>query len=232
MRGFFILLMLSNILFFSWVFYFSERDEPATPSMDMLGNRLVMLSEIPTNERPPLRQGQVERAASSTPARILEESPTTSIASMRCVTVTNIPNTADRDNLLNRLRELGVSQIEIGEEAGIRSNYWVILPAFRSREEANSMANRLTGQQLRDFFVVRSGEHENAISLGVFSTLERAQSRLNQINTLNLSGVNPEIEMMQLPTRSHWLRFRIGVEKSLPVEVLRAVGEFQENDCP
>ncbi|MBE0511234.1 MAG: SPOR domain-containing protein [Chromatiales bacterium] len=232
MRGFFILLILSNILFFSWVLYIGERDEPAIPSVDMPGNRLVVLSEIPTDERPPLRQGQVERAAPSTPARILEESPLAGIPSMRCVTVTNIANTADRDSLLIRLRELSASQIEIGEEGGTRSNYWVLLPAFRSRGEADAMANRLTGLQVRDFFVVRSGEHENAISLGVFSSMERAQSRQTQINTLKLSGVKPEIEIMQLPTRSHWLRYRIGAEKSPPVAVLRAVGEVQETDCP
>lgn len=233
MRGFFVLLLLSNVLYFSWVFYFGDSTELTIPAAEMPGNRLIMLSEIPTDERPPLRQGQVERHAPPTPVRSSEEAPSVATnRSMRCMRVSNIQNHAELDNLISRLRGIGAVQIETGEEAGVRTNYWVLLPPFQSREEANSVANRLTGQRVRDFFVVRSGEHENAISLGVFSTLERAKSRQAQINTLNLNGTKPEIEMMQLPVRSHWLAFRIGLDNRVPVEVIQSVGALSEKDCP
>jgi hypothetical protein len=231
MRGFFVLLLLSNVLYFSWNFYFADKPDVDVIVPDMPGERLIMLSELAAKERPALRKGQLERSPPvHEPEKAANINP---LADMRCLTVRNIPDKAEVDKLIGQLRESGAMQIETGEEAGLRINYWVMLPAFRNRDEANSMANRLAGQQLRDFFVIRSGEHENAISLGVFSSLERAQSRQAQINALNLSGVKPEIETMQLPTRSHWVAFRVGTDGGrVPEALLQSVGELREADCP
>jgi hypothetical protein len=232
MRGFFVLLLLSNVLYFSWNFYISDKPDVDVLAPEMLGERLIMLSELAVNERPPLRKGQLEQTPLTTngPEKAARTSPPNDT---RCLTVRNIPDRADVDKLIELLRESGAMQIETGEEAGLRISYWVMLPAFQNRNEANAIATRLAGQQLRDFFVIRSGEHENAISLGVFSSLARAQSRQAQISALNVSGIKPEIETMQLPVRSHWVAFRVGADGvSVPEAQLQSVGELREADCP
>ncbi|MFO7643396.1 MAG: hypothetical protein R6W95_03340, partial [Desulfosarcina sp.] len=45
---------------------------------------------------------------------------------------------------------------------------------------ADEAAAMLDGKSVKDFFIVRSGEYENAVSLGVFSGPERARSRSEQ----------------------------------------------------
>jgi hypothetical protein len=85
-----------------------------------------------------------------------------------------------------------------------RSGYWVILPAVESRKEANKNIQRLKKIKIKDYFLVATGEHENAISLGVFSQKKLARKRVDEMIRL---GFIPRMERVALPRKVYWLNW-------------------------
>jgi hypothetical protein len=60
--------------------------------------------------------------------------------------------------------------------------YWVNIAKAQDRGAAEVITNALRADGVTDFYIVPSGDDQNAISLGVFSELERAQRRLQQLS--------------------------------------------------
>ncbi len=84
-------------------------------------------------------------------------------------------------------------------------NYWVMIPPFDSRAAARKVVSQLQSHGLRDFYLVRGGEYENAISLGVFSTESAALRRLERIRALPLSGSGPRLDHIELTAKRYWI---------------------------
>ena len=80
--------------------------------------------------------------------------------------------------------------------------FWVIIPAAKSRKAAKKQVKRLKELGIRDYFLVATGSHKNAISLGVFSKSSSARRRLK---AMQKKGVEAEITPVDLPKRSYWL---------------------------
>ena len=85
-----------------------------------------------------------------------------------------------------------------------RSGYWVILPASKSRKEANKYVQRLKKLNVRDYFLVATGPHENAISLGVFSRKKHARQRVDEMIRM---GFIPRMESVAFPRKVYWLNW-------------------------
>ena len=64
--------------------------------------------------------------------------------------------------------------------AGQGTNWRVYLPDLESAEAAQAMAARIGAAGFSDFLVMREGE-ANSIALGLFSTLEGAQRRVESL---------------------------------------------------
>lgn len=59
--------------------------------------------------------------------------------------------------------------------------WWVYLPAHARREQALAQAHRLAAKNVRDYFVVSSGEQPNSISLGLFKDPANARKRRDEV---------------------------------------------------
>jgi len=244
-RGFFFLLLLSNVSLVAWQ-YFEERSKneivDVYRGIAMVNNGLTLISELPEQRRPKLREAeQPERDTSAVGAAPTEKSAevegeptaaaesTTGIArDSRCYRIGDIVEKESVNKLMAWLRKNGASAIEQGQQQIKRSNYWVILPAYASREKANEAAEILLAKRIRDFFIVRSGDHENAISLGVFSTRERAERRYAQIVELKARLRKPKIESVERPAIRYQVTYKLKGEQ--PME--RLVSYLKQAQLP
>ena len=85
-----------------------------------------------------------------------------------------------------------------------RSGYWVILPASESRKEAQKHITKLKKLKITDYFLVATGPHQNAVSLGVYSQKKLARRRVDEIIRL---GFIPRMESVSLPRKVYWLNW-------------------------
>jgi hypothetical protein len=105
-----------------------------------------------------------------------------------------------------------------------RKGFWVLIPPEASRQQAKAHISELKKQNVKDYFLVVTGEQNNAVSLGVFSRSELAQRRYEQIKKL---GFKVRIRQIDLPLREYWLDW--SKEQQLLPEVLDSFRERYPN---
>lgn len=224
MRGLFFLLLLSNAAFFVWqiVTPLEEGVNDSVLSAPVIKDGLTLLSELAPEKRPSLREaagddlvpvmphsgesGQETNASVSSSETTYEESSDEAGKAL-CWRVDAIDSEAALEGLLRLLQGNGGRVIEKSETQGTKSNYWVMLPPYPNRAKADEAAAILGGKRIKDFFIVRSGEYENAVSLGVFSERERAERRYDQIVALKVRLRKPRVETIDLPAKYYSVIF-------------------------
>jgi len=80
----------------------------------------------------------------------------------------------------------------------VDKGYWVFLPKYPTRVEAEQAIKDMTAAGAREFYVMPDGAMANAISLGVYGSLERAEERRKQLNDLGLKldvMIEPQTEI-------------------------------------
>lgn len=80
--------------------------------------------------------------------------------------------------------------------------WWVYLPARASREQALAQAHRLAAKNVRDYFVVASGEQFNSISLGLFKDPSNARKRRDEMVA---AGFSARMSERTESTSEYWL---------------------------
>ncbi len=222
MRGFFVLLLITNLLFLGWQIWF-EPDNKKTPAyggVPMVNEGLHLLSELDEEKRPaqrkfmPLEDNASEArvpklepiAAESLPETVVTKE-TSSVA--LCYQSSPLETLKEAKAIQQSLLKLGIQDSRRETIQTHKANYWVMLKAYKSRGKANEAAEILKSQQVKDFFIVRSGRYENALSLGVFSTRERAEKRYKQIAGLKVRLRKPVIEVLELPVKRLVVHFNL-----------------------
>jgi hypothetical protein len=222
MRGFFVLLLITNLLFVGWQIGFEPESGELPPygGMALTNDGLLILSELDEAKRPPQRKFiPLEDRATETPAPKVEliaaETPaeasvavTPSITTF-CYQSTPLVTLKEAKALQQSLLKLGIQDSRRETIQTHKVNYWVMLKAYKSLDKANEAADILKKQRVKDFFIVRSGRYENAVSLGVFSTKERAEKRYKQIAGLKVRLRKPLIEALELPAKRLIVRFEL-----------------------
>lgn len=112
-----------------------------------------------------------------------------------------------------------------------RPGLWVFIPPAGTRKSAQEQVNRLKAQEIKDYFIVVTGEHTNAVSLGVFSQADLAQRRYDELKNL---GFNVKLQKVDLPLREYWLDWpKASVLNAKKLEAIHAqfdgVGQTERN---
>lgn len=87
--------------------------------------------------------------------------------------------------------------------------YWVMYPPFENPASATTTFNLLKKTGIGDFYLIRSGEYENAISLGIFSTRSAAEERRDKLAQNISLQVRPEIEIRHRDGERLWVEVDI-----------------------
>ena len=191
------ILLLLNLAFGLWhyrsqqVAFVEDRNED-----DNL--RLVLLSEYLSQQAP---------SEKPDPEYIEEKQA-------RCYTLGPFKTTATAAGLRKELEDLGITAQRRISKDNTRQGYWVIIPPESNRNAAKAHVKILKEKEVKDYFLVVTGEQTNAVSLGVFSRSELAQRRYEEIKEL---GFSVRIEKVDLPLREYWLDWPI--EQTLLPEV-------------
>lgn len=223
------LLVLANIGLAAW-FFWDRAPMPLSDSSPVAHHsgerRLRTLRELPSSElvvletsnaEPPSLPAeplpQLTALVAGEPDATVEPAPegdtlpeVPAVAqSASCLRIANIDKKVVRDTLAAKLLAQDLMVLERGEAFEERQTYWVYLPPFKSAAAAREGIATLTKLKQRDFMLVRVGEFENAISLGLFSQQEGAEKRLKEINALGLKTRPAEIRTRTASFRSYWL---------------------------
>ena len=179
------LLLIFNIGFAAWHFRgLDMREDGATERLELNNeNELVLLSE--------LRQKHAQDETEASGARL-------------CYSLGPFINKIEADKTQSLLQQQEVTSKQIKLRDTSRTGFWVLLPASGTRDEANKAITRLKALKVKDYFLVATGSHENAISLGVFSQKNLARRRVDEMIRL---GFVPSMESVALPRKVYWLNW-------------------------
>lgn len=130
--------------------------------------------------------------------------PVRSAAKSHCLRIAEFTSEADAIRAARRLQHAGARIRARGKVSSTDSRYWIILPPFRSAKAAHAALAQLQRSGLKDYYLVRSGDNKNAISLGVYSSHDAARRRYREIRDLKF---HPRIQEISVPTVSWWVDF-------------------------
>ncbi len=234
MRGLFLLLLLTNIALLTWQYVLRDMGQEASindSAVPRVNEGLTLISELPAEQEPALRETADDEVwakpwKEESPRETILPKNTRTVSSQNilgegnskakdeqmaiCLSVEDIESESALQRLQQMLTKSGAKLIEKGEKEGTKANYWVMLPPYPNRRKADEAAAILSAKKIKDFFIVRSGEYENAVSLGVFSEHERANLRFKQIVALKVRLRRPRIETIDLPAKGYFITFKVG----------------------
>ncbi|MDW5417776.1 SPOR domain-containing protein [Iodobacter sp. CM08] len=134
------------------------------------------------------------------------------------------------DTMRQRLKSLGLAS----SEANISGKVWVYIPPQTDLELANRKAQQLSSQGVQDYYVINNGGRwQNAISLGVFSSREGAERRLNELKN---QGVKSAVvrERDDSPSHTVFTLRKISPEQQQKLEKLNSQlkgAQLQTSNC-
>ncbi|HID45815.1 MAG TPA: hypothetical protein EYP34_08685 [Chromatiaceae bacterium] len=82
--------------------------------------------------------------------------------------------------------------------------YWVMIPEMPDTASAEAMLNRLRKAGFEDLWLMRKGEHKNAISMGLYTQERYAQRYADNIRE---KGFEPVVVPKQKNARVYWVLF-------------------------
>jgi hypothetical protein len=174
MRILFLLLLLANAVFYAYAFVARERGaaETAGPELQINAEKIRIVKRVEKAEG----SGAKVVSAVNTPAACLEWG------------IIAGPDVVRADAALARLELRADSVRRVMSDA---AGYWVHIPALKNKAELDKKMSEVKAFGVTDVSAVQdSGLGRNAISLGIFSTEEAAQTRLA---TLKAKGVRSAV---------------------------------------
>ena len=189
MRAAVFLLIFANLLFFAWAQgYFGPPANPDALRVAQQLNaervRVVARGDAPPVPAPPKAAEQPVKSEDAAPAAADKSEP----AVDACVRIADLPQAdAARVDALLADGWPGFKAKSTAQEGG--PGYWVYVPPLASKQDADNKAAELKRLHVPELFIVQeSGAYNRAISLGLFSTREAANARLEALRTLGVKS--------------------------------------------
>jgi SPOR domain len=212
-RLLFVLLIALNIAVAAWLWLGEDgAHNPIASDRDV--PRLQLLAEVPPAAHsvalpPPATQGLSSSGSApvvaqtapapevlATVAPVLPATPLAAAStkrSYRCLALGPFLTQADvrgaRTALAPKVARLRTRQ----EQTALSHGWRVYLPALPTREQALALARKLDAKDVKDYFVVSSGDQPNTISLGLFHDPANARKRRDDVAALGFPARMSEL---------------------------------------
>lgn len=172
MRAFVFLLILANLMFLAWTQgYIGASSDP-----DALRVQQQLLADqvkVVARDEPPAETIKTEKAVKAVEKKVEEvcflmsDLPIAEIVRLESVL-------AEKLNAFRAMRIVNAAA----------ASYWVYISPLATRQEADKKATELKKLRVPEFFVVQdAGANYFAVSLGIFSSRQAANDRLEQLRT-------------------------------------------------
>jgi hypothetical protein len=215
------MLVAINIVLFLWIQYGVSQSETsssvAKQTADFGG--ILLASEIAIPAEKPMEPKTVEpqssirsETAMESAQRVIVEDSKSTISSMPryCGELGPVRSRNMAVGYRRTLLKIGASEARVEPRTGKEEvGYWTMIPEMPDTASAEAMLRKLQKAGLKDLWLMRKGEHKNAISLGLYTERRYAQ---RHANTIRKKGFSPVVVPKQKNTRVYWIVFS-GVEK-------------------
>jgi hypothetical protein len=152
------------------------------------------------------------------------ERPRTSLVAAkprpRCVSIGPFATAELAEKAQVRLTEAKQVAIRRSEENKIESSYWVHLAPFANRQQAERRLKEVERLGIRDILIMPDADGKPAISLGLFTSADNAQKRLQE---LAQKGVQAQQDVRYRTERLSWFDLRLPEPAGAALERLRAI---------
>lgn len=239
MRWIFLILLLANVVYFGWELDRETRmrmqnTTVATPVPASAG-RLTLIREM--DNPPPARstsdtietsEGETDAAGGGATLplaeKLVEQLPDiragglgAELGAAYCITYGPLPEESQARGLNDwfRSRDAGTRLRHTDREK--RGLFWIYLAPQESRAQAEKLLEKLRTQGIRDYRLIRRGNLENAISLGLFSNQHAVNERLGELKD---KGYKPVVVPYTDVNRVYWLDVKIRSAADAMEEVL------------
>lgn len=207
MRTLCLILILANVLFFSWSqlidVHVSALDRETTTAAAP-PPRIVLAREAtpaPSSEPTQIKDIQPPNVAplsDSAPAA----ATTAAADSFSCTSVGPFAELADAAQAQAALKAAGFTPRQRLEQGELWVGYWVSVQDFESREAAEKALKTLLDNGMTDVYLMPGSDPANVLSLGVFSDYQRAQHRAEEVRAL---GFAPRINDRKRAGAVYWI---------------------------
>lgn len=180
MRTLALLLILVNVCFLFWSQYIDVQPMPvATPNTETTRAPRLMLARERTSAE------QTSNAA----------------AQLSCISIGPFTQSNDVNQVQQRLQEASYSVAPRTEQGEIFAGYWVSLPSFAKRTDAEQALQRLRAGGINDAYLLAE-ETPPVISLGLFNEQSHAERRRDEAAKL---GFEPQVQTRTRAGELYWL---------------------------
>ena len=239
MRAIFLTLLVANLLFMAWARWIdAPRDAGAHDALSHLP-RLQLVDE---NGAPKPTSANLPNSANSPApppalAPVVAEKVALQIPNLpqvaRCTSVGPFNDIAHAARAAGLLTQRGFKLQQRAEEGETIEGYWVFVGGLNSDQDVNDVVAQLTTHGFTDAHVMKNFSTNRRISVGMFSTQERAEKRAAAVKAL---GLSPEVGERRFPGTVYWVDVALASpEQKPPQEYLFAdIGHarVQMQPCP
>jgi len=240
MRNIFLALVLANLGFAAWHFWYSEPAAPAGARAP--GPSIMLVSEARSTEERAEPAQSTERAAEPEPSPVApvatlaaappDAPPAASPAAERCTSVGPFRELSQAATAAANLRAAGYDPVQRVAEGDIWVGYWVYLERIATEAQANEILANLRANGVTDSYVIPDSGDNNIVSLGVFSEISRAGRRREEVRAL---GYEPTVRDRTRRGTVYWIDVRLAPDQALDFETLQTPGRIlrlEQRPCP
>jgi hypothetical protein len=208
-RAVFLVLLSANLLFLAWARWIdAPRDTGPQDSLSRLP-RLQIVNESPSGPKPTSAHSTFERpilATSTLTDATLAMAERTSLRTagpaQACTSVGPFNDIASAARAAGLLTQRGFSLQQRAEEGETIEGYWVFVGGMQSDEEVAVVVGRLEKSGFTDAHIMKNYSTNRRLSVGMFSTRERADKRAAAVRNM---GLQPEIGERKFPGTVYWV---------------------------
>lgn len=193
-RALLLLLILANCGLLAWHRWYELPADASQSTAPALGGKpLQLATELTPTQRKALAAEETPASATAPQAAVAAStSAAIAGAATACAAYGPFPSDDAVQQGAARLKPLGLQVSEHLVPGKSKLGYWVYLPPFGSKREADAATGLLKRRGVADIYVVADEANRNAISLGVFSQRSGALERQKAMRKLGYHALMAE----------------------------------------
>jgi len=232
-RAIFLTLLACNLLFLAWARWIDSPRDPAIQT-DRLSKlpRLQLVTDSPPGSKPTADQSAPGDSLAAVPQRTSLDLPD---LRQSCTSVGPFNDIASAARAAGLLTQRGFTLHQRAEEGETIEGYWVFVSGLQSDDDTTRLITRLEKSGFTDAHVMKNYSTNRRVSVGMFSTRERAEKRAAAVRNI---GLEPEIGERKFPGTVYWvdvsLKRGLGFKQLPPEYSFTEIGyaKVQMQPCP
>ena len=201
MRNLFLLLLLSNLLFFGWQrWVFVDNEKGVNIVKAPKSGEQIELAAAQPNTPVQIALESID----SEPEELPVEIP--AFVGRACVSIGPFSEVKDAAGELAQLKTLGMQAAQRATQGDVFMGHWVHVNAVPSRASGRRLVTKLHDGGIKDAYLIIGDAGDNTISLGLFSEEEGAERVELRAKSL---GIDPVITRRYRQATVHWLDVRL-----------------------